>query len=205
MKVLVSSPESDNITRYLHAWSKKMVEDFANKHDFVHLEGEHANRDHFCGLLRKDYPEIVLINGHGGDDMIAGHNQEILIDATNVSLLKGKIVHALSCSTAKVLGELAVAAGAKGYIGYDASFVLISRQGALSNPLGDDLAQLFLEPAFAAPRGLLSGKAVRESAGSARDAYKRSIKSALNSDVQSDQEQCVPYLLHNLNHIRDFE
>lgn len=155
MKVLASSPESDNITRYLHAWTKDLIRSYENQHDFIHLEGERANQKHFCGLLNKGYAEIVLINGHGSDSLITGHNREVLIDSKNVSLLRGKTVHALSCKTAKTLGNLAMLAGAKGYIGYDESFVLIMREGGLSNPLEDDLAQLFLEPAFTAPKSLL--------------------------------------------------
>lgn len=202
MRVLVSSPESDPITRYMHAWSKKLVEEFSGKHDFIHLEGERAVREHFCGLLAKDYPDIVLINGHGGDDVIIGHNQEVLINSANVQLLKDKMIHALSCSTAKVLGGLAMRAGAKGYIGYDASFVLIGREGGLSDPLKDDLVQLFMEPAFTAPRGLLNGKSPEEAVELTQNAYKRSIRAALNSDIQLDQEQCVPYLLHDLRHLK---
>lgn len=205
MQVLVSSPESDNITRYLHIWSKKLIKDFENQHEFIHLEGREANRKHFCGLLRKNYAEIILINGHGNDSLITGHNNEILIEPENVSLLTGKLVHALSCNTAKTLGQLAIDAGARGYIGYDEKFVVIMRQDNLSNPLADDLAQLFLEPAFAAPRGLLNGKSPTESVQSAREAYQRSITAALNSDIQSDQEKCIPWLLHDLLHIKAFE
>lgn len=205
MKVLVSSPESDNITRYLHAWTKELIKNYENKHDFVHLEGEEANQEHFCGLLRKGYADIVLINGHGSDSLITGHNQEVLISPENVSLLKGKIVHALSCKTAKKLGGLAMMAGAKGYVGYDENFVLIMREGGLSNPLEDDLAQLFLKPAFTAPKSLMNNKTPLESVELAKNAYKRSIISALNSDIQSDQEKCVPWLLHNLSHIKAFQ
>ena len=116
-----------------------------------------------------------------------------------------RYLHALSCRTAKTLGGLAMEVGAKGYIGYDENFVLVMRSGGLSQPLRDDLARLFLGPAFTAPRGLLNGKTASEAVGLARNAYKRSIVEALNSDVQSDKEQCMPWLLHDLMHIKAFE
>lgn len=205
MKILVSNPESDDITRYLHAWSKKMIQDFADKHEFTHLVGERANQNHFCGLLAKGYHDIVFINGHGSDSMITGYNKEVLIDSNNVTLLSGKTVRALSCHTAKTLGKLAIQNGAKGYVGYDERFVLMMRSGNLSHPLDDDLAQLFLDPAFTAPRALLNHKTPTESVKLAQKAYQRSIINALNSDVQSDQEQCVPYLWHDLKHLKAFE
>lgn len=76
------------------------------------------------------------------------------------------------------------------------------REGHLSNPLEDDLARLFLEPAFTAPKSLLNGKSPLKSVKLAKNAYKRSIINALNSDIQSDQEKCVPWLFHNLTHIK---
>lgn len=182
-----------------------MIKDFEDRHDFIHLEGERARQRHFCGLLSRGYVDIVLINGHGSDSMITGHNQEVLIDSKNVGLLRGKMVHALSCKTAKTLGGLAMTVGARGYVGYDENFVLMMRRDGLSQPLKDDLAKLFLEPAFTAPRGLLNGKLPSEAASLARNAYRRSIAEALNSDVQSDREQCIPWLWHDLIHLRSFE
>lgn len=205
MQVLVSSPEVDNITRYLHVWSKKLIKTFENKHSFIHLEGEHATQSHFCGLLRKNYPTLVLINGHGNSAFITGHNREKLLDIKNVSLLKDKNVHALSCKTAQKLGPAAIKAGAKSYIGYDENFVLIMREGNLQEPLKDDLAKLFLDPAFTAPKSLLTGKTPKEAVKQAKVAFQNSIAAAMNSDIQSDQEKCVPYLIHDLLHLKCLE
>lgn len=205
MQVLVSSPEIDNITRYLRIWSKDLIKTFENQHNFIHLEGERATQAHFCGLLRKNFPDIVLINGHGNAESITGHNHEVLINKKNVSLLKGKTIHALSCKTAKELGPEAVKSGAKCYIGYDENFVLIMRKGNLQEPFKDDLANLFLNPAFTAPKALLSGKTPEESIKRTTEAYQHSINIAMNSDIQSDQEKCVPWLIHDLIHLKFFQ
>lgn len=202
MNTLVSSPEIDNITRYLRAWSRQVVSDYEKNHKIYHIDGKKATGKHICGILRKKDIDLVILNSHGNSHMVLDCDGKIMIDETSVDLLKGKTIHALACSTAKELGPLAIQAGAKGYIGYDERFILLSRPNHISQPLTDDVAKLFLDPAFSAPRALLSGKSCTEAVSAAQDAYKRSIKQALNSDIQSDNDKCVSYLLWDLKHLK---
>lgn len=153
-------------------------------------------------FLSKKSVDLVLLNGHGASDCIGGYNDEILLDLNNVQLLKGKTVHALSCKTAAKLGPAAMRAGAKGYIGYDENFVLLSNPRRISSPLKDTIAKLFLDPAFVAPAALLDGKTADEATELAVNAYKQSIKTALNSDIQSDDDKCASYLFWNMQHIK---
>ena len=203
MQVLVSNPEFDNITRYLKIWSEKLIEQQSKKdHNFFQLNNKRANRKTLTGFLSKKSIDLVLLNGHGAPDCIGGYNNEILLDANNIQLLKGKVVHALSCNTAAKLGPLAMGVGAKGYVGYDQKFVLISNPHKISNPLNDTTANLFLKPAFTAPKALLNGKTADEAVALAIDAYKESIRIALNSDIQSDDDKCASYLFWNMQHIK---
>ena len=80
MRILVTSPETDNITRYLRAWTKQLLEKAHRQHQVLHLDGEKVTRKHFCGILRKKSINIVCLNGHGADDRILGHRQETLLE-----------------------------------------------------------------------------------------------------------------------------
>ena len=81
MRVLISSPEFDTITRYLHAWSKRFAAKAEKNHKVIHIEGEKVTKKHVCGILKKKSIDLVMINGHGADDCIAGQNNEILFDS----------------------------------------------------------------------------------------------------------------------------
>lgn len=205
MNILASCPEIDNITRYLRVWTKDLVKRQKSKHNFLLLEKEQVTRDRFCGTLRKISPELVLINGHGNYDRIGGHNNEILLDRSNAELLEGKMVHALSCRSAKILGKIAVELGARGYVGYVENWTLMMRRGMLSNPLQDTTAELFMRPAFKVQEALLSGKKASEAAEIGREEYKKSIIKAFRGPVQSDWEQCAPYLIANMKYLTAWE
>ena len=203
MNVLLTSPEVDKITRYLRAWSKNMIKECRQKHYYHILDKAKATRKHISGILAKKPIDIVLLNGHGANDKIAGHNNEIIIDQNNVELLQGKQIHALSCSTAKALGPMALANGAKSYIGYDEQFVLVTQEDNLSNPLKDETAALFLDAAFTAPKALLNGKDAASAVAMTRAEYKNSLKKALNSDIQSDNDQFIMYLYSDMMHLKN--
>lgn len=202
MRILVTSPESDNITRYLRVWTKQMLQKAHHQHRIFHLDKKKVTNKHFCGLLKKKSIDVVCINGHGADDRVVGYKQETLLNVENADLLSGTTAHVLACNTAKTLGPAAMAAGAKGYIGYDERFIMLSRPTKISQPLQDDVARLFLDPAFTAPKALLDGKTCQEAVVLTQNAYRRSIKTALNSDIQSDKDRCVGFLLWNLKHLK---
>jgi hypothetical protein len=202
MTVLVSAPDFDYMTRYLHAWSKKLASELRGKsHDVLLLEGKNATHKRVVGMLRKQPIDVVVLNGHGNANEIAGHDNETLIDTETADLLSGKDVHALSCQTAAELGKAAMRAGAKSYIGYADKFVLVFDRSKTSRPLDDDTAALFLEPAFSAPRALCNGKSADEAVKTAKAAYRASISRALNSDVQSDYDKYVQFLWRDMNAI----
>lgn len=204
MQVLVTSPEVDPLTRYLRVWTKRLIARYERTHRFFHLDAGKATREHIVGLLSKKGVALVLLNGHGSDTCIAG-DEGILLDCGDTELFKGKTVHALSCQTAKTLGVAAMQAGAKGYVGYDAEFIAVLQQGGLPQPFKDDTATLFLAPAFVAPKALLDGKRPESAVSAARAAYNRSIVEALNSDVQSDNDQFIGWLVWDRDHLKSCE
>lgn len=203
MLVLVTNPEIDQLTRYLRVWTKKLIKHFNKKHDFIHLEQSKVSQKRFRKTLEKKGVECVLLNGHGADDRIAGNSlDDILLDTSSAHLLKGTTVHALSCSTAQTLGPEAIRQGAKAYVGYDKQFVIVLKNDHLSNPLQDDTAALFLDPAMAVPKALLDGKSAAEAVAQAKQAYNNSIIKAFSSDIQSDNDQFIKLLLWDRNHLK---
>lgn len=200
MKVLTINPEKDCLTRYLLVWTNMMVDEMEGRHEFVRLINEGVNRERVLGTLQKANIDAVLFNGHGSDTQIEGQD-EIIFDTNDVDALDGKVVHALSCDTAKTLGVLAKEAGAKEYVGYDEKFVLAYRDDKVGHPESDDTASLFLDPAFSVPRALLEGKTGKEAVEYAKKAYNRSIKEALNSDMQSDNDQFIGWLFWDRDHL----
>lgn len=95
MRVLITSPENDNITRYMRVWAEQLVKKYNNIHHFFHLDKEKANHKRVTGILSKKDMDIACLNGHGDDCRVAGNDNEILIDPDNVSLLAGIKVRAL--------------------------------------------------------------------------------------------------------------
>ncbi|MBR3323518.1 hypothetical protein IKG16_01365 [Candidatus Saccharibacteria bacterium] len=200
--ILITNPEVDALTRYLSVWSEKLKKECKNIQGIFHLKGKRVNRRQIESILVKKSVKVILLNGHGSDKSIYGDNYEALIDKDNVELLFNKVAHALSCNTAKTLGPLAMKKGAKGYVGYDEKFVAFLQEDKISNPLKDDTAALFLNPAFIAPKALINGKTPEEAVRLAKNEYNRSIRKALTSDIQSDNDQFVSWLMWDRNHLK---
>ena len=195
MQVLLTNPEVDPLTYCLSVWTDDMLEKTKSKtNQYYRLKREKVNRKEFESYLEKRSIDLVLICGHGASDAIAG-DKEIILDTKNDNLLKGKLVHALSCQSAKQLGPDAMKKGAKGYIGYKENFIaFFDDSKRLTEPLKDDIASLFLDPAFTAPKVLLKGGTPKKAVVMTKKAYNKSIREAINSDIQSDADQLIGWL-----------
>ena len=202
MNILVSCPEIDNITRYLRVWTKRLIKKHNQRTKIIPLEKDQATRKRFCGTIEKLHPDLVLVNGHGNYDIVCGHNGEVLLDLENVNLLSGMKIHAMSCRSAKILGKKAVDAGARCYVGYVENWTLMMRSGMLSNPLQDSTAELFMRPAFKVQEALINGKSASVAVQVGIREYKRSIVKAYRGPIQSDWEQCIPYLIASMKFLK---
>ena len=143
MQVLLTNPEIDEVTYYLAAWTGKMLKTCRQKTNrYFHLKRNKVSRRRFEGILSKRNVDLVLLCGHGENDEVHGE-AGVILDRNNVKLLNGKVVHALSCNSAKELGSLAVKAGAEAYIGYKEDFVVFTDDKYMTKPLKDTTAGLF--------------------------------------------------------------
>lgn len=206
MRVLLTNPEVDTLTCYLSAWTDFLLKECkikANK--YYRLRREKVTRKKFESLLTKRAVDLVLLCGHGDSDVVFG-NDEVILDTKNDNVLGGKTVHALSCQSAKELGRDAVEKGAKAYVGYKEDFIaFLNDSNRISKPLEDTTASLFLSAAFTAPKVLLRGGSPNEAVTQAKKEYDRSIRKAINSDIQSDDDQFINWLYWDRDNLINIE
>ncbi len=198
--LLITRPKHDPIVRYLFHWSKKIIELAREKSVAVlNLEGERANYKEVESMLQKKEPSLVFFNGHGGDDCIKGHNDEVLLGVgKNEELLVSKIVYALSCRSGKQLGHESIKKGALGYIGYDDDFVFVVDPDKISEPLRDETAELFLEPSNQIMVSLIKGHSIEDSHQRSKKAFRESAIKVASSE--SHNNYLIPYLLWDMQH-----
>ena len=125
--VIVTRPNHDVTTNYLYFWNKAVLEEAkARNLNVIDLPGSKANRADFSGRVKKTKPKLFILNGHGSETSITGHdNKPLIVKGENEDLLSEGIAYALSCKSANKLGAAAVKAGAKAYIGYSDDFVFV--------------------------------------------------------------------------------
>lgn len=199
-KCLITRPEHDDTTHYLSNWLSPCIE-FATKKGIKikDLRGEKATKINATKYLNKQNPELVLLNGHGSNESVCGHNNEEIITAgKNDQLLKGAIIHAWSCKSAHTLGPKSIKAGAKTYLGYKDDFVFMYDQNSITHPTNDKTAKLFLEPTQELINSLIKGNPAKEALTRAQDLSRKNIISLLSSETSKEDTETVRYLWWNL-------
>lgn len=184
------------MTRYLSAWAHVFIREISEKGREVYvLKEKDTNRKKFEGMVAKNKPSVLFLNGHGNTNVVTGHDHEVILDSKSVGLIKDLTVYAVSCQSAQGLGRLAVSNGVKGYVGYLEDFILISQSSKMRHPTEDTTAALFMEPSNQVIRSLAKGHTPAEAVKKGKAAFSESIRKALNSDVQSDDDKYVSFLL----------
>ncbi len=197
---LLTRPEHDDTTHYLSNWSKGTI-DAAKKAGIkvLDLNREKAIQKEVEGRLKDISPVLVVLNGHGDENKVTGHqNEPLIICGKNETLLKSKIVYAISCQSAKVLGKKSVEAGAISYSGYDDDFVFFYEPHMISKPLNDKTAQMFLEHSKIFIETLIKGNTIEEAQKRAKDKLRSNINKLLVS-TEADANM-VRYLVWDLKH-----
>ena len=184
-KFLITRPNYDLETSYLHDFSKEIVAK-AHGDKNIHitdLENNNANRDKLEKSIAKESPGLVFLNGHGDEESVCGHDYEVILDKNNVGLTKDKIVYALACDSLSELGKTAIEKGAKAYIGYRAKFMCARDPSRSSSPSKDKNALPFKKACFVLIDSLIfSGNTVSEAIELTKASYRDSIKSYSNSE-----------------------
>lgn len=200
--ILITRPEHDPGTRYLSYWGQEIINQASKKGlDVFDLRKDKANKKEFEGRMKKLKPSFVLLNGHGDEDCVAGHDNEILVKkGENEELLKNKITYAVSCDSAKELGQSCVDEKTA-YIGYDEKFILTLDRNYLNNPLKDKRAARFLDASNQVAKSLIKGHTAEESAERSKKMFKKAIISLLFSsdpDARADAKDLFWDMRHQV-------
>lgn len=201
--LLITRPEHDYATRYLSVWAKKFFDLAQNKgYSIIDLYRERANRKEFESVLSKRSPDLVIMNGHGSDDAVAGHDNNLLIKAgDNSSLLGNKITYAISCRSARVLGKEIAQNAETAYIGYQDDFVLVYLEKYRTRPIEDKLAGLFLDPSNLVVTTLIKGHSAKEAVSRAKQEFLGNIQKLLTSKIKSEDYSVLRYLVWNMRNL----
>ena len=101
-KLLITRPEHDAGTNYLSKWSKKIIDLAVDRGiKVIDLHREKASRNRVIGTLEKTGTKLVILNGHGSDNSVHGHNNEVILKEDDSKAVKDKIIYARSCRSAK--------------------------------------------------------------------------------------------------------
>lgn len=199
LTLLITRPRYEATTFYLFAWGKKIIEIALSKNlKVVDLKENRANRKELTSIIKKTRPELIVLNGHGNANLITGQNGEVLIKVgENEKLLAGKIIYALSCKTAQLLGIKSVAIGTKCYIGYKEDFLFVHKN--LTKPLNDPWAGLFLEPSNQIPISLIKQHTSGEACEKTKNMYLKNIQQLIVNN--SPDGFLIPSLLWDMQYL----
>lgn len=196
--------DSDNVTGYLYTWCEKILDYLHEKKyvKYLELNGSRAIKKELAKLIETEKPKLLIFNGHGEEDSIKGFEREILIRYDyNEDLLKGKIVHAMSCEAGRKLGPRCISIGTIAYIGYSQKFKLPCENR--SNPedqLKDPYAGFILDPAFEAVLALSQGATVQEAYERSQTKYKQMLGLLVTHTSTTLNTVVASQLYHNLKY-----
>lgn len=193
--LLITRPQYDDTTWYLSQWSEKIIH-FAKKKQIpvIDLNRQRATRRELESVLAKREPNFVMLNGHGGDDCVAGENGEIIADRHNASLFKGKIIYSRSCRSAKRLGKESIKRGCFVYIGYKEDFIFMYDPARTNRSLEDKTAKLFLEPSNSVSVYLLKSHCAGEAHQKSRQFFLKNIEKILTEGPSSENYPAIRFL-----------
>lgn len=158
--VIITLPRHEWRVNYLTVFSKSIIHE-ANERSIKvkELKDESANKENFEAFIKSLNYKMVVFNGHGSEDTIAGYKDIPLVKVgINESLLKGRITYARSCWAGRVLGKECMKDNKEGcFIGYEFPFKFYTDEQWHSNPIKDNEAPIFLEPSNLVPISLIKG------------------------------------------------
>lgn len=197
--LLITRPNHDLITTYLYYWSRFIIEEATNKNiQIFDLSGKKANRNLLTSYIKKHNPTLIHFNGHGDSSLITGYNNEILIEVNkNDKLLAQKIIYALSCDSAKILGYSCVKNGALVFIGYKRKYILAYNVKSYTRPLKDKLAKFFLEPSNLITMSILKGNAAGNSYRKSQNSMKRNFLYMISTKATTLEKDAASFLWTN--------
>jgi hypothetical protein len=203
--IVATNPANDAVTQYLDAWQTEVVNLAKNQKDTIifELNKEKTNKKDLIELIKEKNPQLVILNGHGSYDSVFGFDGSVLIKADeNNDILIRRIVHSLTCSSGKVLGSSCIKIGTLAYIGYKEEFKIayLNNRNTKEEKFNDEIAGLFLEPAFEAIFSLIRGCSALEAFHDSQKKYLKNLNFAIAANNPGLNTAVAPRLYHNFIH-----
>jgi len=130
--VLFLENTTDPVTQNATPYRKNNVHTAFKKRGFctIELEGVNNDRTHFVSVAKSKRVVYISGIGHGNPTTYTGYNNVPILTKCNYdpAEVQGKILHLLSCQTAKELGPDVIKKGAKAYAGYYENFTFVYDQ-----------------------------------------------------------------------------
>ena len=201
---MITTPDHDDITQYLRAWSKIIIDEAKSKNIFtIQLDSSNATRAEFNAGIGRYNPEFILFNGHGNSNTVKGYkakdrDAEILLQVDdNDSSMKGRIIFARTCESLGNLGKTCVQKGAKAYVGHRIPFFLPHSGTMASRPLEDEMAKPFIEVSNSVALAILKGATVGEAIERSKARAQKWIE-YYNTHYTMYAEHILPFLKINV-------
>lgn len=125
----------DAISQAAFAYRQRHVYPYLAKRGFtvVPFQGPLARRYYAAPSARRIDVEYVTGSGHGAPDAFLGDYFDPVFQVGDYSPgeVRGKIVHLLSCKTARELGQDFIAHGCRAFFGYDEDFIFYIEEAEL--------------------------------------------------------------------------
>ena len=164
----------------------------------IDLHRQQAERKRFLGTLKKSNPNLVVLNGHGDENTVTGHDTRVILTEVDGSIVSGKIIFARACRSAKILGPKLVGSGVIAYLGYKEDFWFKYNTGDISRPLEDKTAALFLEPSNYLVISLLKEHSAGEANKKSQELYRKNIERLLVEGPLSEDYDNIRILFWNM-------
>ncbi|OGF64637.1 hypothetical protein A2661_02600 [Candidatus Giovannonibacteria bacterium RIFCSPHIGHO2_01_FULL_45_24] len=198
MLLLITRPRHDRATHYLFYWAGLLIDE-AKKRGVrvIDLGRDKASRKKLHSYLDKQPIDIVILNGHGNQEAVAGQDNKIILSAGNgTNLLNGKVIFVRACDAGAVLGKEIMKNGARGFIGYLQPFMFLIDKDSLNKPLEDKLAAPILGCSNQVGLSLIKGRSVVEAQKDSWDKYTETIDKYSSSEAINSF--LLPILLWNM-------
>jgi len=176
--VLFGRANSDIVTVYMDAWHESVFRSILMRRDLrvINLRGKDFTKANVERIISEQDPGVVFLTGHGLVDSLYGQENKVVFKAgENTDILAGRIVHAMSCLTARIMGPEVVKQGGIAYIGYKENFIFYTRAATPKNILDDDFARSFFGASIVPMVSLLDGKSIEQAFNDCENAYTLAI------------------------------
>ncbi|MBI2045340.1 hypothetical protein HYT23_04750 [Candidatus Pacearchaeota archaeon] len=185
--MIITLPRYDDTTEYISQWSYE-IEDAGDKAGIgiKQLRDKDVNRKEFEKIVAKLNYKLIILNGHGSETSIFGHDDKVLIqEGANHEILTDRITYSRSCNSAFSLGVACMKSNKEGcFIGYNVEFTFYIDNNWAANPRKDKTAGLFLSSSNLVPISIIKGNSGYEAHERAKRQMLKNINKVLKEKTK---------------------